>query len=475
MSQDSDPVDGSQSVTVEGELEGSKEKMEGSDEKMEETHALDSHTEEHALYSGKPDDEPAVTDTTLTKIPDSPSSVNAREDDMDDLFGDEQLEEDARSGNEDDYDSSARRPNMELDDEEAEEHAMYTRKFYGEDAVLSDNDDIAHSYKEENIELVRDIVPYKVNDKPADNNMIYYAKVPGFLNIDPVPFDPENFKALVEERIARVGSTREDHIGDSLIDEHTVRWRYSKDSEQRVFKQSNSRIVKWSDGTYSLKLGEEYTDILINDIDNTFLAVSHDAQELMQCCDGGKITNSMMFIPTSTNSKLHQKLSQAVASRKARVTTGPGRFIIQKDPELEKKELEKRQGQIFRERRKRRLAEEASRDSPDAADHNSSGFALDRGSGYGRGHGSREDEYEEDDFLVDDDDVEEEEEEDDDDNNRGSDGLSDEEERSDTDQEDANAKRLTEVKRQGASKYTDEDQESQKRRKIAVIDDEDDE
>ncbi|QLL33950.1 hypothetical protein HG536_0F02750 [Torulaspora globosa] len=403
---------------------------------------------------------------------------------MDDLFGDEEQEsgpEESGDGEEKTEESESEGENderpgrggTETDDEEAEEQAMYTRKFYGEDADnASDEEEAAHRFKEQDVELVRHIVPYKtVDDEKEGKSTIYYAKVPEYLTIDPVPFDPPSFKSKVEQRLK--SSSKEDQLGDRLIDENTIRWRYSRDENQQVYKESNAQIVQWSDGSFSLKLGAEYTDILVNDTDNTFFAVSHDQQELMQCYQGGEITKSLMFIPTSTNSKMYQKLTKAVIRRDQKQASGPGVYIVNRDPELEKSELEKKQQQVIRERRRRQLKETESRNSPDPSSglgsyrRNPVASENEQDAFYGS---SRRNEYEQDDFLVDDDEEEEAPYSDE------NDVLDDNDE--EIDAEEANAERLRQLKREGAEKYRDRESGSDfttKRRKVAIIDDDDDE
>lgn len=405
---------------------------------------------------------------------------------LDDLFGDDDDDDDDNDskksdiGNSNsDYDEdgdeesinhrSRHRESLGLDDDEAEEQAMYTRKFYGEDANdFSDQDETTHTFKEENVELVRHIIPSKANvNETASHNEIFYARVPNFLTIDPIPFDPPSFEAKVNERTSNSAS-REDQLDDRLIDENTVRWRYSRDKDQHVFKESNTQIVQWSDGTYSLKVGEECTDILINDTSNTFLTVSHDQQELIQCYEGGEIKKTLMFIPTSTNSKIHQKLSKAVIRRNQRQNKGPGTYIVNMDPEVEKRELEKKQSQILRDRRRRLLKEKEKQESPDAAFE--TGFRKQNSpTAYGA---SRRNEYEEDDFLVDDDEEEEAGFDDDEDN--------EEEEEEEEDADEENAARLRNLKREGAAMYKEEEEEEKdrnetKRRRVAVIEDDEDE
>ena len=401
-------------------------------------------------------------------LDDGDGSDDNGSDNMEDLFGEEEeaeegegeggkvADEDNRysqgyNEGEEDLNNNDESRSFERRSDIDEEEAMYTRRFYGEDlGNASEQEDTDHLFREEDVELVRRIVPYKAASSTSptgegneEDRHIFYAKVPQFLTIDPIPFDPPNFEAKIKERLTKY-TEREDRISDSLIEENTIRWRYSRDANQRVFKESNAQIVKWSDGTYSLKVGDEYTDILVNDTDNTFLAVSHDQQELIQCCDGGEIDKVMMFIPTSTNSKIHQRLSEAVARRNKRVHEAPGTYLVSIDPEVEKKRLESEHNQIIRERRKRQMKElelaenmggqgggaTGAASGSTAAD----GFRRSRSSRYGsnttgatRYRGGRQDEYEEDDFLVDDDEVDEDE---------GDYGEEDEEEEEEEEEED---------------------------------------
>ncbi|KAL3232317.1 RNA polymerase-associated protein LEO1 [Nakaseomyces bracarensis] len=402
---------------------------------------------------------------------------------MDDLFGDDDEEDEDEDvvqkgrgrganglsdGDEEDEEDEGgvmkrnRRGDYEMDDdEEAMEQEMYTRKFYGEDVNNYSDDDEPHTFKESNIELIRHIIPYKTRTNNNEHNEIFYAKVPAFLTIDPVPFDPQGFETKVKDRLNNF-SSKEDQLGDRLIDENTVRWRYSRDAEQHVFKESNAQIVQWSDGSFSLKLGSEYTDIIVNDTDNTFLTVSHDQQELMQCYDGGEITKTMMFIPTSTNSKIHQKLSKAVTRRNARENLGPGSYIIKQDPEIEKRELEKIQSQVIRERRKRQQKENETRENSEGGFAETAEYSK-RATSAPRG--GRRDEYEDDGFMVDDDEEE--------------DFIDDgDEEEEEEDDDDLDVERLKNAKRKQDA-FEEEEEESDdddtKRRKVAVINDEDDE
>jgi len=43
--------------------------------------------------------------------------------------------------------------------------------------------------------------------------------------------------------------------------ENTIRWREVFDNDGNVVKESNARVIKWSDGSMSLHLGSEIFDV----------------------------------------------------------------------------------------------------------------------------------------------------------------------------------------------------------------------
>lgn len=104
---------------------------------------------------------------------------------------------------------------------------------------------------------------------------LYFVKLPNFLSIETRPFDA----ALYEDE------ADDDHVQDEeghartklkvwhhvvhcvhlLLPcqqvENTIRWRYCHDDEEEVQQESNTRLVRWSDGSMSLYLGSEIFDV----------------------------------------------------------------------------------------------------------------------------------------------------------------------------------------------------------------------
>ncbi|KAL6940655.1 hypothetical protein ACO0QE_004567 [Hanseniaspora vineae] len=411
------------------------------------------------------------------------------DEDMDDLFGDADDDEDEDLQLDDDEEEVVTKKKRSVMDEEDEEEddddeKEETRENYFYRNADDNDEDEQYEIKEADVTLSRHIIPYKTAGPVTgeEDTLIYHVKVPQFLKIDAKPFDPQMFEEEVEERLRDPEYTREDKIDAGLIDENTIRWRYSKDENNNVSKESNAVIVQWEDGTYSLKIGEEYTDILINDIDNCLLVKSHEREELMQSVQGGFINKNMMFVPTSMNSKIHKRLTKAVHNHNAKEQqdSGPKTFIIRKDPDLELKELEKKQDQVLRERRRNQLREKLEKENALYGDQDKaqSPFSFNKraSSGYQDEYGDQlldeeedEEEEEDDNDFINDDEVDEDEEEEE----------ADEEEEDDDGDDDARAERLRHVKKHGFSYANDEDDgepannaSPSKRRKVIVEDDE---
>lgn len=105
--------------------------------------------------------------------------------------------------------------------------------------------------------------------------------------------------------------------------ENVMRWRYTGDGDE---KQSNSRLVEWSDGSVSLMIGSEIFDVMerpfignvkydnyiFQSINHNKLTYSHTDDSIQQSY--ALLHSILKFKVTSINSKTHQKLNTIAAS-----------------------------------------------------------------------------------------------------------------------------------------------------------------
>ena len=421
-----------------------------------------------------------------TAVPDSVSVLeketevgDAGEEEMDDLFGDEEQEdreEDTRT---------ASGVDMGIDEDEDEEVEMEAEEGEAE-GEEAEEEELKHA------DLTVDRHPR--SHQPKDNHA-YSFPLPRFLFVDPTPFTPNVFEQQLKEFIASNNLNGSDVAESTLKSSiqfkklqltNTVRWRYAKSKTNELFKQSNANIVEWEDGSMSLKLGNEYFDIKTKPNDDNLLAFQ-SGQALVSLMN---MDRSIQILPPSMKSRAHQILADTLTKNmKMKKSKRINTIVTSEDPELKAREVERAHREIEKARRRQlqKLQIEEERSERRSGSGNGTRF-RDAGDGYDDdidiGEG---DEYDDDD----DDDV---------DDAGGKNGfvVDDDDEGSelDDDELDRAAERLKKVKREGAARYRDEggsrsgshsvdhndddddddddDAVVRKKRKI-VLDDEDDE
>lgn len=186
---------------------------------------------------------------------------------------------------------------------------------------------------------------------------LYFVKLPNFLSVEPRPFDPQYYEDEFEdeEMLDEEGRTRL-----KLKVENTIRWRVKRDEEGNETRESNARIVKWSDGSMSLHLGNEVFDVykapLQGDHNHLFIRQGTGLQG--QAVFKTKLT----FRPHSTDSATHRKMTLSLADRcsktqKIRILPMAGRDPESQRNEMIKKEEERLRASIRRESQQRRMRE----------------------------------------------------------------------------------------------------------------------
>lgn len=173
-------------------------------------------------------------------------------------------------------------------------------------------------------------------------NELYFVKLPKFLSIEPKPFDPQYYEdEFADEKVL----DEEDRTRLKLKVENTIRWRIRQDEEGNKIKESNTRMVKWSDGSLSLHLGSEVFDVYKAPLqdNHSHLFVREDTGLQGQAVFKSKLT----FRPHSTDSATHRKMTLPLANRCSRTQirilpmAGP-------DPECHRTEMIKKEEERLR-------------------------------------------------------------------------------------------------------------------------------
>ena len=207
------------------------------------------------------------------------------------------------------------------------------------------DEDEKKDYQDIEDEEVRVESSMAVVDGPiGEDANVYLLKLPYFLNIEPEPYDPLRYKKQVQSQDL------------PLVVENTIRWR--QDASQGGQKSSNARLIRWSDDSLSLLLGDELFEVAVHSTrnDRQYLAVSHPSITQTR----SRVLSSMTFRPHGTGSNTHRKLQQALESRFHGRDAKAKFHPTIKNPELEKEKVEK--AEMERLKAKRRLETKRERE-----------------------------------------------------------------------------------------------------------------
>ncbi|KAG6891268.1 hypothetical protein C0995_008520 [Termitomyces sp. Mi166 len=206
----------------------------------------------------------------------------------------------------------------------------------------------------------------------------WVIRMPNFVKVDSKPFHPDTYMGPEHDEEELGDNIRERSMSIKLKVENTVRWRWTKDAAGIDRRQSNSRIIRWSDGTLSLRLGKELFDINqsldtsatvsrqflgsqasqptqssqsdapVKSQGLTYLVAQHKRSQVLQA--EAVITGYMSLRPTGMQSETHRMLVRAVGQKHnkvARLRMAPDPTM---DPEREKMELMKQSNKKARKK-----------------------------------------------------------------------------------------------------------------------------
>lgn len=291
--------------------------------------------------------------------------------DAKDLFGDlsdeDDDKEDGKKSDNSDDDGSVKR--MRVDDEEEEN---FTSRIVDDEERQDQgmDEEFEEQVPETRIEVEIPRIVANLGEK------LHFVKLPNFLSIDTHPYDPQWYEDEIDE----------DEVHDDegrarlkLKVENTLRWRNVTDEDGNVTKESNARVVKWSDGSMSLLLGDEIFDIqtlnlLPGENNHLFIRQGTGLQVcfaiiniVYNCCllQGQSVFRTkLIFRPFSTESFTHRKLTLSLADRSQKTQKICVLPSVGKDPEAHRSEMIKKEedrlrAQIRKENKARKIKERA--------------------------------------------------------------------------------------------------------------------
>ncbi|KIO26536.1 hypothetical protein M407DRAFT_243726 [Tulasnella calospora MUT 4182] len=284
----------------------------------------------------------------------STSQHQAQDDgDMGDLFGDEDADDQSNQEANRQYSAGPSASGSDADGLTAAERRKRKAMEYEEDEAVEEQQVVELSEAQAQLPNL----PLPVS---SDGNY-WILRLPNFIKLESNPFDQDTYQGPGIDEDSTLNN-REKSMGIKLEVENTIRWRWVKGPDGRMRKQSNSRIIRWSDGTMSLQLGKEIFDVSSNidlpqsaasaprtlsqqasqgsqemaSLHNisrnqglTYLFAQHVKAELLQA--EAPITGTLSLTPTGMQSETHRKLVKAVGQKHNKVT----RLMMAPDPTKE--------------------------------------------------------------------------------------------------------------------------------------------
>ncbi|CAN6585076.1 unnamed protein product [Malus baccata var. baccata] len=256
------------------------------------------------------------------------------------VFGDSDEEEEEETDFRNDIQHESNRSPME-------EEGSYGRSPILED--LMPDEDARYDSEEDNIEAKPRDKPVgppleleiPLRPPPARPEKMNMIKVSNIMGIDPKPFDPKTY--VEEDTFVTDESGSKKRI---RLENNIVRWKRVRNPDGTTTSESNTRFVRWSDGSLQLLIGNEVLDISVQEAqhDQAHLFLRHEKGILQS---QGKVLKKMRFMPSSLTSNSHRLLTALVDSRHKKVYKVKN-CVTDIDPEREKEEKERAESQNIR-------------------------------------------------------------------------------------------------------------------------------
>ena len=184
--------------------------------------------------------------------------------------------------------------------------------------IEEDDDDNDSEEQQEEEQITTTKVSISRHPVSSKSNKALIFNVPRFLSVDAVPFNPNSIND--DDENENNGSDDESVTKTkrfkALKLANTIRWRYAKTIDGKVYKQSNASIIEWDNGSLSLKLGNEILDLYDKKCES-IIGIKDDEQDII-ITNGINITKAVDIRPVSTKSMAHRSLATVLSNRTKR-------------------------------------------------------------------------------------------------------------------------------------------------------------
>jgi RNA polymerase-associated protein LEO1 len=223
-----------------------------------------------------------------------------------------------------------------------EEHLLETEEnFFGDDGEYGDGVEFGIEQPPSQPVVIEEecvALPYP---RPPEDVPLYGTRIPSSLLLQPIPFDPDLY-AVDTKPVISLNEAGKPVVTKTI--HNAVRWRKSTDENGDLVKESNARIVNWSNGSMTLHVGSEVYEITVSDLPDfrdIYLRQRPDDRAVSFLQSHGIVSKKMSFNPTNitkwrNDTMNFRKAVQIGVKQGSRVVAGQN-FA---DPDEEKRQKE---------------------------------------------------------------------------------------------------------------------------------------
>ncbi|TKR77477.1 hypothetical protein L596_018447 [Steinernema carpocapsae] len=217
--------------------------------------------------------------------------------------------------------------------------------------------------QEEDVDDPSDVMNVCTNRTTADlgKEGPLFVKFPNFLSVETKPFNTDYYEDEVDE---------EDTLDDEgrtrlkLKVENTIRWRTREAEDGSEIRESNAKVVKWSDGTMSMYLGGEIFEVTtqpMHEHNHLFIRQGAGLQGL------SVFKRRVVFRPHSTETLTHRKMTLNMAERSNKSQKVKVLNIVGNNPEEAKRDMIRKEEEKLRAAARRETQQRKLKDRQRAA------------------------------------------------------------------------------------------------------------
>lgn len=230
-----------------------------------------------------------------------------------------------------------------------------------------DDDDVAH-YRHDDVDEYSggaaqqaDLPPLEdrflsvaPNPSIAVDARVHYARLPNVLSVESHPYSLEQLRAeRARYTMATESGEGEEHLQTSplllekrrkLFEGNVMRWRMANGSVE-----SNTRLVRWDDGSYQLHIGDEVYDVSQGSFNGELNHLFVASADVFSC--QGRFHKKLSFKPHSTRSMAHQTVNRILRHKERRKRTLITHVVREEEDERRARETQRERSRLEAQQR----------------------------------------------------------------------------------------------------------------------------